>query len=140
MLTRFKAPGTLLTPRQWQVIQLRSEGLTQNQVALRLHTSRENISIIEHRAHENIKAAKATIAVLNGLLDSKDLIVPSGTSIFEATSMILQKGDALRVKLKLNADSVLAFIRSRYKRRIRGHHLTSTLRVGISKDGLLIMK
>jgi Tfx family DNA-binding protein len=114
--------------------------MTQNQVALRLHTSRENISIIEHRAYENIKVAKATIAVLDGLLDSKDLIVPSGASIFEATSMILKKGDALRVKLKLNADSILAIVRSRYKGRIRGHHLTSALKVGIAKDGSLIIK
>ena len=136
-LTRFKSPSTILTARQWQVIRLRASGLTQAQVAKRLHSSRENISIIEHRAHENLRAARATLEAFEQLSDSgsRELVVASGTSVFEATSMILRRADTLGVKLKMRADSILAFLRTRCRGRLRLHHLTSVIRVQISKDG-----
>lgn len=139
-MTRFKSPGTLLTPRQWHVLRLRATGLTQAQVAKRFHTTRENVSIIEHRAHENIRAAKATVAALEQLSDSKEMIIPSGTSIFEATSMILLRADILRVKVKMNADAILATLRSKCGGRLRGHHLTAVVRVRIREDGFLIIR
>ena len=139
-MTKFKPPGTILTQRQWQVIRLRSTGLTQAQVAKRLHTTRENVTIIEHRAHQNLSAAKATLAAIEELSGSKELVIPSGVSIFEATSMILRKADALRVKVKLNADSILALLRAKRKGRIRGHHLIAVIRVKIEPDGTLKLK
>jgi Tfx family DNA-binding protein len=132
--------GTILTPRQWRILQLRATGLTQSQVAKRLNTSRENISIIEHRAHANVKAAKATLAAMEQLSESKELIIPSGTSIFEAVSMILLRADILRIKLRINADSVLAAIRSKCKGRIRGHHLTAVVRIRINEDGAVLIR
>ncbi len=110
------------------------------QVAEHLHTSRENISIIERRAHENLKTAKATLEALKQISGSRELIIPTGTSIFEATSMIFRRGDMLRTKLKMNADSALGLIRSRCKHKIRGHHLTSTMRVEIGEDGAITIK
>lgn len=139
-LTKFKSPSTILTARQWQVMRLRATGLTQAQVAKRLQTSRENISIIERRAHENLRSARATLEALQQLSDSRELVVPSGTSIFEATSMILRRADALAIKLKISADSILAHLRTRCRGRIRLHHLTSVIRVEIRKDGSIIIK
>lgn len=138
-MTRRKRPRVLFTERQWQVMRLRATGLTQVQVARRLHTTRENISIIEHRAHENLRAARTTLAMLDQLSSSKELIIPSGTSIFEATSMILRKADVMRIKVRMNADSILAALRSKCKRRIRGHHLTAVVRIRIGEDGSVIV-
>jgi hypothetical protein len=109
-------------------------------VARRLHTSRENISIIEHRAHANVRAAKATIFAMEQLAESKELIIPSGTSIFEAVSMTMLRADILRIKLRINADSLLAAIRSKCKGRIRGHHLTAVVKIKISEDGAVTIK
>ena len=132
--------GTILTSRQWRVLQLRATGLTQTQVANRLHTSRENISIIEHRAHANVRAAKATIVAIEHFSESKELIIPSGTSIFEAVSMVILRADVLRIKLRISADSLLAAIRSKCKGRIRGHHLTAVVKIKISEDGAVTIK
>ncbi len=109
-------------------------------MAKRLHTTRENVTIIEHRAHQNLSAAKATLAAIEELSGSKELLIPSGVSIFEATSMILRRADVLRIKVKLNADSILASIRARRKGRIRGHHLIAPVRVKIGPDGSLKLK
>ena len=132
--------GTILTRRQWRILQLRATGLTQSQVAKRLGTSRENISIIEHRAHANVRAAKATLAAMEQLSESKEIIIPSGTSIFEAVSMILLRADVLRIKLRTSADSILAAIRSKCKGRMRGHHLTAVVRIRISEEGTVTIK
>ena len=139
-MSRLKPVGTLLTDRQWQVLRLRATGLTQSQVAKRLRTTRENISIIEHRAHENLNAAKATLAAIEQLSETKELVIPSGTSVFEATSIILRRADVLRIKVKMNADSILAALRSKRGGRIRGHHLVAAIRVRIDPDGSLVIK
>jgi hypothetical protein len=114
--------------------------LTQAQVARRLHTTRENVCIIEQRAHGNLRAARATLAALEQMSESKEVVVPSGTSIFEATSMILLRADVLRIKVKANADTILASLRSKCKGRMRGHHLTAVARIRIGEDGSLTIR
>ena len=59
---------------------------------------------------------KKAIAAIEQLSDSKELIIPSGTSIFEAVSMTLLRADILRIKLAINADSLLATIRQNSNR------------------------
>ena len=141
-MTKLRPPGTTLTKRQWRVVRLRSTGLTQAQVAKKLRTTRENVTILERRANENLKAAKATIAAMERLSGSgsREFVIPSGISVFEATSMILRRADILRTKLKMNADAILATLRARHKGRIRGHHLIIATRVKIESDGSLKMK
>jgi Tfx family DNA-binding protein len=121
-------------------MRLRSAGLTQAQVAKRLRTTRENVTILERRARENLRAAKATLAAVEQLSGSKEFVIPSGVSIFEATSMILRRADVLRIKVKMNADSILASLRAKCKGRIRGHHLIAAIRVKIEPDGSLKLR
>jgi hypothetical protein len=121
-------------------MKLRGAGLTQAQVAKRLRTTRENVTILERRAHENVKAAKATLAAIEELSGSKELVIPGGVSIFEAISMILRRADVLRIKVKMNADSILAALRAKRKGKIRGHHMIAAIRVKINPDGSLTIK
>ncbi|MDG6908881.1 MAG: Tfx family DNA-binding protein [Nitrososphaerota archaeon] len=129
--------STTLTPRQWQVVRYRAKGITQKELAVLLNTTRENVSEIEHRARLNIAAAKATIAALSELEAKGEVLVPNGTSIFEAVSMIILSADLLGVKLHGSADDILKAIRLRWRERIHGHRLTSAVKVEIAKDGSL---
>ena len=139
-MTRLRPPRTTLTKRQWRVVRLRSTGLTQAQVAKKLRTTRENVTILERRANENLKAAKATLAAMERLSGSRELVIPSGVSVFEATSMILERADVLQIRVKMNADSILAALRTKRKGSIRGHHLIGAIRVKIAPDGSLKLK
>ena len=132
--------STTLTPRQWEVIRYRAKGLTQAELAKKLNTSRENVSEIESRARLKINAAKATLAVLQELDATREVLIPSGTSIFEAVTMIIFRADILGVRLVGSADDVLAAIRIKWRGRIRGHRLTSAVKVEISSDGSLVVK
>jgi len=93
------------------------------------------VTILEHRAHENVRAARATLTAIEELTGPGELVIPSGVSIFEATSIILRKADVLRIRVKMNADSILASLRARRRGRIRGHHLIAAIRVKIERDG-----
>lgn len=132
--------STTLTARQWQVIRYRARGITQAELAKVLNTSRENVNEIEHRARMKINAAKATLAALQDVDTKGEVLIPNGTSIFEAVFMIITRADVLGVKLRGSADDILAAIRSRWRARIKGHRLTSAAKVEIASDGLLIAK
>lgn len=84
-----RSTGPILTPRQWKALQLRARGLTQIQVAKRLRTSRENISIIKHRARADMRAGRDALTAIEQLSESRELVIQSGTKIFEAMSRIL---------------------------------------------------
>ena len=131
---------TSLTTRQWEVIHHRAEGLTQAELAKKLKTSRENVNEIEHRARLKIDAAKGTLAVLQQLGATAEVLIPNGTSIFEAVSMIILRADILGVRLQGSADDILATMRSKWKAKIKGHRLTSAVKVEIAKDGSLTAK
>lgn len=132
--------STILTPRQWEIIRYRAQGLTQAELARKLNTSRENVSEIEHRAGLKIRAARATLAALEDLDATGDLLIPTGTCVFEAVSTIIERADVLEIKLQNSADDVLAALRSKCRSKIRGHHLVSMVRVQINKDGSYSLK
>ncbi len=132
--------GTTLTARQWEVIRYRGQGFTQAEVAKKLKTSRENVNEIEHRARLKINAAKATLTALQDPDVSGEVMIPSGTSIFEAVSMILLRADVLGVKLQGSGDDVLAAIRSTWEAKIRGHRLTTAAKAQVGADGYLVVK
>ncbi|MGA2873892.1 MAG: Tfx family DNA-binding protein [Nitrososphaerales archaeon] len=132
--------GTTLTSRQWEVIRYRAQGLTQAAVAKKLNTRRENVNEIEHRARLKISEAKATLTALQELDATREVLIPSGTSVFEVVSMIILRADVLGIKLLSSADEILADIRSKWKVKIRGHRLTSIAKVEIATDGSLSVK
>jgi HTH-type transcriptional regulator, fmd operon transcriptional regulator len=131
---------TSLTARQWQVIRYRAQGITQAELAKVLNTSRENVNEIEHRARMKISAARATLAALQEIDARGEVLIPSGTDIFEAVFMVILRADVLGVKLKGSADDLLAAIRARWKGRIKGHRLASAVKIDIEKDGSIKLK
>ncbi|MCL5068036.1 MAG: Tfx family DNA-binding protein [Thaumarchaeota archaeon] len=132
--------NTTLTSRQWEVIRYRAQGLTQAAVASKLNTTRVNVTEVERRARLKINAAKATLAALQELHASGEVLIPSGTSVFEAVSMIILRADILGIRLQGTADDVLAAVRSIWRKKIRGHRLTSAAKVVIVTDGSLSYK
>jgi transcriptional regulator len=87
-----------------------------------------------------INAARATLAALQELETKEEVLIPSGTSVFEAVFMIVLRADILGIKIRGSLDDVLAAIRSRWKEKIRGHRLVSAVKVEIMKDGSLVAK
>jgi len=132
--------STSLTARQWQVIRYRAKGVTQTELAKLLNTTRENVNEIEHRARTKINAARATLAALQELEAKGEVLIPSGTSVFEAVFMTIVRADILGVKIRGSADDILAAIRARWRSRIRGYRFTSAVKIQVVPDGSLVAK
>jgi hypothetical protein len=137
---RLDSRTTILTRRQWEVIRYRGQGLTQAEVARELGTTKEEVSETEDRALLKIRAAKATLAALQDISVTGEMLIPSGTSIFEAVAMMITRADILGVKLSSPGDAILAAIRSKWKTKIRGHRLVSAVTAKIGTDGSLSLK
>jgi len=105
-----------------------------------LDVTRENVCIIEHRAWLKIKEAEATLAGLREMASQSLVLIPSGASVYEATAELLQRADLLGVNLVNSSDDIVAAIRSKCRGKLRGHHLTSSIRVEVTADGQLSFK
>jgi len=92
----------LLTERQIEVLKLRSQGLTQEEVAKRLNTTRENISILEKRAYRNIKLARETLTALKNFGVAVSVVIKPGTHLVDVPRIILNKADEANIKVKAN--------------------------------------
>ena len=92
----------LLTERQIEVLKLRSQGLTQEEVAKRLNTTRENVSILEKRAYRNIKLARETLTALKNFGVAIPVVIKPGTHLVDVPRIILNKADEANIKVKAN--------------------------------------
>jgi HTH-type transcriptional regulator, fmd operon transcriptional regulator len=117
---------------------LRKRGFTQEKVAKMLGTSRENICIIERNAYNAVWAAQATIKAFESLHEDGIFMIPSRTSIYDVPRLIMQRGDVLGVRIRIDENSVIALVKSKGK--IRNYHLVSPLAVRIKPDGQLIVQ
>lgn len=129
---------TLFTPRQIEVLKLRKGGLTQDQVAKVLGTTRESVSIIERNAFHIVAAARSTLDACQSLDAGNTLTIPERTPIFDIPRLVLVRGDVLGIRMRTTEDDILAIVKS--DGRIRGHHLMSPMTLEIRPDGRLLSK
>ena len=129
-----------LTDRQVEVLKLRKHGLTQEEVARRLKTTRENVSIIERRAYENIRRATATIDFLDQLKISVQVVVPPGTLLRDVHKVILAKADDMNIHMKVDCVNMLEKVKHKAGGKIKRGHLIEPLIVTIIPDGTISLK
>lgn len=107
-----------LTGRQLEILKRRQDGKTQLEIARLLGTSRENISILEKRARENVEKARKTLEVYEKLtaieIDLKNI-----GDIVKIPRTIFEKADTLSIKVASSATDILELAQS-YKEKA-GH-------------------
>jgi Tfx family DNA-binding protein len=122
-----------LTKRQIEVLKLRMKGLTQEQVADILKTSRENVANLENRAYVNITRARITLKILEELNPEKEVVVLAGTPITDVPRIVLDRADMLGIKIAFGAETIYRLVKKKAVK--RGDHLTAPLRVKILPSG-----
>ena len=81
----------LLTDRQMEVLRYRKQGLTQQQIADIISTSKANVCTIEKSAMENIRRAKETLEFLYTLDATHLCVIPNGTICSRFRPLFLAK-------------------------------------------------
>lgn len=124
-----------LTERQIEILKLRRGGLTAKEIAKRLGTTRENVSMLERRALRNIKRAKETIEVLKHVGIVASVNINPNTSIIDATITIMKKADKENIKLKTSFAHLLEEIRFKAGKKVKGRTVVETITVYLFPDG-----
>jgi len=101
----------LLTDRQMEVLRYRKQGLTQQQIADIISTSKANVCTIEKSAMENIRRAKETLEFLYTLDATHLCTIPSGTDLFDVPAIVFGEAEKINIKVKYDTISLINRVR-----------------------------
>ncbi len=127
-----------LTPRQMEVLKLRAQGYSQEEIAKLLGTSRENITIIEKRAREKVEKARVTIKVFESLKPI-EVTIPSSLNLFSAPQVIFQAADRHGIKVRYNSTTVVGILRRKAGDKIVGNSIVEPIKIKILRSGEIVI-
>ncbi|MEM4738568.1 MAG: Tfx family DNA-binding protein [Acidilobaceae archaeon] len=122
-----------LTIKQLEVLKLRAQGYTQNNIADIMKTTRENIAVIERRAKSNLIRAIETIVSYIESVSLAKVEIKKGENTYIAVKRILREANNAKVKLKEHMPEIMDILK-----RIGGEEdgkLNTNIIVYIQKDG-----
>ncbi|MEM4770317.1 MAG: Tfx family DNA-binding protein [Acidilobaceae archaeon] len=122
-----------LTIKQLEVLKLRAQGYTQNNIADIMKTTRENIAVIERRAKSNLIRAIETIVSYIESVSLAKVEIKKGENTYIAVKRILREANNAKVKLKEHMPEIMDILK-----RLGGEEdgkLNTNIIVYIQKDG-----
>ncbi len=125
----------LLTERQMEVLRYRRQGLTQQQIADIIATSKANVCTIEKSAMENIRRAKETLDFLYTLDSTHLCSIKSGTDLFDVPAIIFSEAEKLNIKVKYDTISLINHLRDSRPKSYQARSLSENVEVYLTTDG-----
>jgi hypothetical protein len=127
----------LLTSRQKEVLRYRKQGLTQQQIADIIETSKANVCTIEKSAMENIKRARETLEFLYTLDANHLCTIKAGTDLLEVASYIYKEAEKIGIKVKYDTISLINKLRDSAPERFKARYVKEDVDVYINDEGEL---
>lgn len=127
----------LLTDRQMEVLRYRKQGLTQQQIADIISTSKANVCTIEKSAMENIRRAKETLEFLYTLDATHLCTIPSGTDLFDVPAIVFGEAEKINIKVKYDTISLINRIREARPQCCKARCMCEDILVYITDQGEL---
>jgi len=127
----------LLTDRQKEVLRYRKNGLTQQQIAEIISTSKANVCTIEKAAMENIARARETLEFLYTLDASHLCTLKEGMDLLKTAEMIYSEAEKVGIKVKYDTISLINRLRDSNPERFRARYIRENVEVYINNDGEL---
>lgn len=131
----FDPEQQVLTRRQAEVLALRHKGLSQNEIADRLGTSRANISSIESSARSNVRQARNTVAFADRLEAPVQVTIEPGTELYTVPELIYEACDEAGVKVDHSASEVMRLLSDATQGAVTGRTVRTELQITVSNDG-----
>jgi hypothetical protein len=129
-----------LTPSQIKVLELRTKGYTQKEVADILGTTRANISITERRAKENVEKARRTIEVFERIGAPLKVDIEAGKDLFDVPKEVFSKASKSGIKVKEDSLSLIEKIREEVDQKVRGRNIREKIEIVVLKDGRVMIR
>ncbi|BBE41461.1 Tfx family DNA-binding protein [Conexivisphaera calida] len=115
--------GGFLTERQLEILRMRRSGMSYDDIAKSIGTTKENVMILEKRAIRNIRLAKETLESASSIA-GEEIVVPKGTRLVDVPPLVVNRANSSGVKLSVNMPTLMA-------------QLSGALR-GVVSDGVLV--
>jgi Tfx family DNA-binding protein len=115
--------GGFLTERQLEILRMRRSGMSYDEIAKSIGTTKENVMILEKRAIRNIRLAKETLESASSIA-GEEIVVPKGTRLVDVPPLVVNSANSSGVKLSVNMPTLMA-------------QLSGALR-GVVSDGVLV--
>ncbi len=125
----------LLTDRQKEVLRYRKQGLTQQQIADIIHTSKANVCTIEKSAVENVKRARETLEFLYTLDATHLFTIKAGTDLLEVAPAIYHEAEKVGIKVKYDTISLINKLRDAAPERFKARFVKDDIDVYINDEG-----
>ena len=133
------AKQTILTPRQLEILALRSKGLSTDQIASAIGTTTKNVIIIEAAMHRKLERAANTIRMVQEGGLASFVSVNAGTHLLNAVRSVLDTADNSHIKLRGNILDLMGSIRTFAGSNISGGALTKSLSIMLFRTGKWIV-
>jgi len=130
-----KSRSGLLTEEQLKVLSYRLDGVKQEDIAGILGTTRQNVSLIERRARNNVEKAEATLKAHRRLMTAATVELTSGTHLVDVPRMLVDAADKAGVKITIDFTLVYKELRDEARDYINGPRITKPINLHILKDG-----
>ncbi len=127
--------STTLTERQVEVLELREQGQTQQEIADRLGTTDSNISAIERAAEQNIEKARRTLELVRTIRSPIQFSVSPGTSFDTLVASVYSHADEAGVKIAYCRPELYTHLYGVIEECTNQNELNTTIDVGITNEG-----
>lgn len=131
---------SFLTERQLEVLHLRHQGLSQQDIGERLGTTRSNISILEKRAHQNISRAEKTVQQWMMIRAPITLGAKAGMDAFDLPKMIFAAADERGIHLPITSLDIVVQLRRRAPKLFQRRALEKDVQIYVTEDGMVMVE
>jgi hypothetical protein len=129
------AESTTLTDRQVEVLELREDGRTQQEVADRLGTTDSNVSAVERAAKRNVEKARRTLELFRTIRSPVRFTVEAGRSFDDLVDRVYREGDAAGIAVDYCRPELYSHLFGRLDEQTRRNQLLVPVEVGLSRAG-----
>lgn len=131
--------GNLLTDRQKVVLQYRKAGLTQQEIADELHTTRSNISLIEKSANDNIVLAREALEFVYSLEAKLVCTLSAGAELTNEIFIIYKAAQPLGIKVQFTAGALINYVLISSPNKINGTLIKEDINVYLNDSGIIFV-
>ena len=125
----------LFTDRRKEVPRYRKSGMTQQQVADLIHTSKANVCTIERSAHENIQRAKETLEFVNTLDACLLCVLTKGSDLFDSVPLIIEEAQKTGTQMTFDQMDLINRLRDEFPHHIHGRFIKQDIEVFLETSG-----
>lgn len=117
------------------VLRLRRSGLTQEEIARRIKTTRANVSLIEKRARENIDRSRKTLKEWESIVSPVRVAIKKGTDVIKIPELVFTEADKQGIHVKSNSLDLITRIKKEKDNIISNRTLDEDMEIDITDSG-----